>query len=114
MTINQDLYNNYGAIETNPIPSSDYHNIESEDISWDELRTFKNVIAERTRFVTNSGFPFWDLSYFHVRIDGVRYRVSNCPFDQIPKKNFKSNLYNILKEENIFIKNFFESISQLY
>lgn len=108
------MLNNYGVLETNPLLRTNYHEEMIEDISWDELKEKKDICAERIRFVTDNNFPFWDLSYFHIRINNVKYRVLNSPFEQVSKKNFKSTLYNILKKENIYIRNFFQSISQLY
>lgn len=106
------MMNEYGVYETNPI-TKDFHNEDFECISWQELQGLKNVKSERIRFVTDPGFPFWDCSYFYIRVNNKRFRVLNHPFQQIKKGNLKGQLYNILKHEGIFINGFFNSISTL-
>lgn len=107
------MINEYGVFETNPMPSG-YHDEDLEYINWEILKTMtQTIVAERIRFVSNPGFPWWDLSYFHVRIDGKRYGIIGTPFYQIGKKTFKTDLYKILKDEGIFIKDFFASISKM-
>lgn len=99
--------------ETNPMPIG-YHKQEKEYISWEELKEKKGIVAERIRFVSTPNFPFWDLTYLDVRVNNKLYSITNSPFSQVPKKDFKSYIYKILKEEEIFIKNFFDCISKLY
>lgn len=113
MTINEKLLNNYGVVEINPLSNPDYHYEEREYIDWSELKNKKGICAERIRFVTDNGFPFFDLSYCHIIINNKKYMVTNTPFEQISKNNFKSNLYKILKKDNVYIKGFFENISYL-
>jgi hypothetical protein len=104
---------NYKPFETNPMPAG-YHDEEEEYITWEELKGMPNMEADRVRFISDRGFPFWDLSYFHVRIDGKRYHVQGAPFNQVPKKGgLSKNLYGILKEEGIYIPKFFDCISTM-
>lgn len=107
------MINQYSVKELNPMPAG-YHDKEKKYISWEELKENKNITAERIRFVSTANFPFWDLSYFDIRINGELYSVLNSPFNQVPKKDFNKYIYNILKSEKVFIKNFFDCISKLY
>ena len=66
---------------------------------------------ERIRFIIDPGYPNFELSYFHVIYNNKKYNVLNSPFDEVTRKKFKSNLYNILNDEKVYIKNFFNSIS---
>lgn len=104
--------NNYGVQEVNPMPK-DYHEEELEYIGWEELRDVKGIKAERIRFLSDPGFPYWDLSYFHIRIDGKKFEVLGSPFGQVPKKGFKSYIYKVLRNQGIFIDGFFDCISTL-
>jgi len=115
MLLNEELKREYGVIEYNKIPKG-YHDIERDFICWDEIEKTDKVKAERIRFVTDRGFPMLDLSYCHLFINGKRYNVTGCPFTQISKKNWKSDLIRILKEEGIYIKDLFnpEIISILF
>jgi hypothetical protein len=110
--LNESLKRNYGVIEINPVTPG-YHEEEYEDITWEELKGKKGVKADRLRFVSDPGFPFWDCSYFFVRIDGVKYRVSGHPFEQLPKRGLKTKIYNTLKEDNVFIDGIFKYISTI-
>lgn len=122
MGMNSEIYENIGdwysqRYEVNPV-GKNYHDEDLEYMNWDD---FKDVLKSgcqkfeilRIRFITDSGFPLYDLSYFHVRIDGVKTEILDSPFTQISKKHFKSSLYNILKKQNVFIPNFFNHISTL-
>jgi hypothetical protein len=116
--LNYDLKQNYGVTEYNPIPKG-YHDEDCMYISFADLLAMivskeYRITAERLRFVTDSGFPFWELSYFHVRIDGERYEIMDCPFYKVLKHGgLNKNLYKILKSCNVYIPKFFDVISTL-
>lgn len=110
--LNEELKRNYGVTEINPL-SEGYHDEELQYISYHSLKN-KKVINERLRLVTDSGYPYYDLSYWHVRIDGKRYEVVGSPLAQIPKRTAKTYIYNCLKKDGIFVKDIFGSISTLY
>lgn len=122
--INEKLKRDYGVTEVNPLPSSNYHDHERiEYIQWGELKQYAKdghtITCERVRFVTDLYCPFWELSYCHMRISGkehkgIRYRIADTPFYQVPKRGMKKKLYDILKKEGIFIKGFFDNLSLLY
>lgn len=40
----------------------------------------------RLRLISDRGFPYWDVSYCHGKLDGKDVRVS-LPFSQIPKRD---------------------------
>jgi len=120
MLLNEKLKKEYGAIEYNAI-TENYHNEEIRHIHFDEVlekaSEGEKIISERLRFVTDSYHPYYDLSYWHVRIKGTRYRVYDSPFEQIIKKGgLKRNIYKIVKEkfDGVFISNLFDNISVLY
>jgi hypothetical protein len=111
--INEDLKRNYGVVETNPISGPEYHEEEYEDISWEELKGKKGIEADRLRLVSDPGFPTWDCSYFYIRIDGKKYYVLGHPFGELKKRGINKQIYDILKEEKVYIKNIFDRISTL-
>ena len=103
--------------EVNAITSSLYHDEECGEIGYDELkeeiRNKSKVFSERMRFVTDSDYPFWDLSYWHVRINGERYRVLDSPFERVRRKKFKQDIYKEAKASGVYIPHLFDSISTL-
>jgi len=103
--------------ETNAIIDSTYHDEDCGEINYDELveqgKNKVKIISERMRLVTDSGYPFWDLSYWHVRIDGDRYRVIDSPFERMARKTYKQDMYKEIKKSGIYIQNLFDSISTL-
>lgn len=106
--------NSHKAHELAPI-SKGYHDIDAENITWEDLKDIKKPIrSERLRFITNDGFPFYELSYHHIRIDGQRYRIIGAPYQQVPKRKFKSELLKMVKDDGIFIKDLFQTLSILY
>jgi len=103
--------------ETNPI-SEGYHSEDCNEIHFEDLvdmiREKNHVIkSERIRFVTDSGYPLVDLSYWHVRIDGERFRVEGSPFERLSKHNHKQSMYEAIKSEKVFIPNLFNDYSLL-
>jgi hypothetical protein len=103
--------------ETNAIIDSTYHDEDCGEMSYndmlEEVLTGKSISSERMRLVTDSGYPFWDLSYWHVRIDGDRYRIIDSPFERLPKKTYKQDIYKEAKKCGIYIPHLFDSISTL-
>jgi hypothetical protein len=110
--INEELKKEYGVIEVNSIPDG-YHEEEIEEISWEELKGKKGILAERLRLVSDPGYPTWDCSYFHVKISGVKYRVLNHPFGDLKKRGLNKQIFDILQKEKIFVKGIFDCISTL-
>ena len=81
-------------------------------ISFEELKGFDDLIkAIRLRFVTDSHCPTLDFSYLLIEVDGKEYKVDNVPFYQLNKKKWKSELYQIMKESDIYIKDLFDVVS---
>lgn len=114
MTLGQEYSEKY---EVNPV-SKGYHDIDQEYISFNELVDLikskeHKITSTRIRFVTDYGFPYYCMSYFHVSIDGVRHSVLGSPFEQVPKRQFRQQLYKILKQVDVYIPCFFDSISTL-
>lgn len=118
----KDFYENEGQkysdkYEVNPVPQC-YHEQDCDEIDFEEVVDIiaeKRVVvkSERMRFVTDSGYPYYDLSYWHVRIGSERFRVLNSPFEQLPKKKFKQLIYSRINAHNVFIQDLFASISTL-
>lgn len=120
--VHSNIYESVGdwysqKYEVNPV-GRDYHDEDLDFMNWDD---FKDIVANgsqtfeilRIRFITDSGFPFYDLSYFHVRIDGKKTEILDSPFSQVNKKFFKNKLYEILKKEGVYLPNFFSRVSTL-
>lgn len=116
------LYENEGKkysdkYEVNPIQQG-YHDGDCYEIDFEEVVDIiaeKRAVvkSERMRFVTDSGYPYYDLSYWHIRISSERFRVLNSPFEQLPKKKFKQLIYSRINARNVFIQDLFASISTL-
>jgi hypothetical protein len=58
----------------------------------------------RCRFVSDPGFPFWDLSYcYGILRDGTPVRVQ-VPFFQVPKSGMSRHLVEAAKRDGVFAK----------
>lgn len=118
------IHKGYGGVEeTNPLPYQNYHEEDIEYISLGELKDMynegKKIKAIRLRLVSDVGYPSWDMSYFHVSVDGVKYGITDTTTDNgnslssIPKKYSKKHIYKWVKDSGIFIQDLFGSISTL-
>lgn len=101
-------------LETNPLPSPDYHQVERKRIDWSQLKRTDKIECERLRLLTDPRSPVFDISYFHVIVNGERYQVHNLPFTNLPKRRWKSKLVQACKDQGIFIRNLFENVSILW
>jgi hypothetical protein len=118
----KDFYENEGQkysdkYEVNPVPEC-YHEQDCDEIDFEEvvdllLLKEDKIESERMRFVTDSGYPYYDLSYWHIKLNGQRFRVLNSPFEQLPKRKFKQLIYSRINARKVFINNLFASISTL-
>jgi len=106
--------------ESNPLIDPDtYHRnvtykIEGGGaVDWSSSQ-LKRII--RMRFLSDPGFPFWDLSYCHGEmIDGSIVRVA-LPFYQLKKgRSIISQIIEYAKKDNVFAKGLgiFNAISTL-
>ena len=121
--MNEIYTNTNGVQELFPLasPNDDDYNVMCFDEIENCIKEKKKVVASRLRFVTNIGTPFYDLSYFQIYVDSVKYNVEHLPFEQIPKStkranynDLKRNLYKVIKLLDSpfpYIENIFESIS---
>ena len=108
MTIDRNIY---GTIETNGLPSgSDYHNEFSNapSVPWDT----EGLTITRLRLLSGPGFPVWDVSYCHGRLNGDPV-VVDLPFSQLPKRGMKRALYAEARKTGRYIKGLFDAISTL-
>lgn len=103
MLLNEELYKKYGAIEYNTLPGANYHDIERETVSWYDLKKSDRLIAERIRILTDPGFPWFDISYFHLWINGKPSEIRDFPVDQLPRRTYKKILIEECKKQGIFI-----------
>ncbi len=71
----------------------------------------------RVRYISDPGFPFWDLSYcWGLMKDGERVRVQlGQGMYQVPKRNFKGHMIEAARRDGVFLKGlgFFDNISTL-
>ena len=79
-----------------------------ETVSW----TTPGLEITRLRLLSDPGFPAWDISYCHGKLNGRHVDVE-LPFSQLPKYNMKSWLYKEAQKTGVFIKGLFNSISTL-
>jgi hypothetical protein len=101
--------------ELNPLENpKGYHNIERARINWEELKTTDRIYCERIRFLTDPGFPFMDLSYFHATVNGEKCIIENSPFWQIPKRTWKTYLIKQCKKDKLFVRGIIENASILW
>lgn len=115
MLLNEEMYKKYGVIEYNSITPG-YHEIERENGSWYELKKSDRIIAERIRLITDPGFPWFDISYFHLWVNGTPTEFRDFPVIQLPKKGYKKVLIEECQKQGIFVKDIASDfvISRLY
>ena len=80
-----------------------YHNQFDENFAGEVYWTTPGLRVARLRLLSDPGFPVWDVSYCHGKLNGKNVRVE-LPFTQLPKKNFKQFIINEAKKENLFAK----------
>jgi hypothetical protein len=103
--LNQDLYKNYGAIETNGLKDGQsYHEMERENVYFDEITSKDKVVMERLRLITDSYVPFYDISYIHITFNGKPAELLDFPYSQLNKRGWKKQLVELCKDRGIFIK----------
>lgn len=124
------MVNEYGVNETNPLGKNG-HDFENDPIvgtvDWTDERLAR---IERLRFISDPGFPLWDLSYCHGRLkDGRRVNVS-LPFSQLArthrtmtaegsrlvrKPSISNQIVAFAKKDGVFAKGLgiFDAISTL-
>jgi hypothetical protein len=79
-----------------------------EVVDW----TTPGLEITRLRLLSDPGFPAWDVSYCHGLLNGRHVDVE-LPFSQLPKRGYKSFLYNEAKKTGKFIRGLFSAISTL-
>lgn len=85
--------------ETNPV-NSEYHNEEIVGrVEWNA----KGLKITRMRMISDSGFPFWDISYCHGILNGKKVEVI-LPFSQLSKFGWKGEIINYAKRQGIYAK----------
>lgn len=83
---------------------------EIETVDWIE----PGLEITRLRLLSDPGFPAWDVSYCHGKLNGRHVEV-RLPFSQLPKfgGGYKRALYAEAKKTGKFIKGLFSAISTL-
>ena len=92
----------YGVNETNPMPAG-YHDEEPNSwVEWNDARLEKVI---RLRLLSDPGFPVWDVSYCHGRLDdGTKVGVI-LPFDQLSKrKSLKAQIIRYAQKDRVYAK----------
>lgn len=82
-----------------------------DTVDWTE----EGLEITRLRLLSDPGFPVWDVSYCHGRLNGRHVDVQ-LPFSQLPKYGkggYKAALYQEAKSTGKYIKGLFSSISTL-
>jgi hypothetical protein len=92
---------------------NDRHSQEGgvETVCW----TTPGLEITRLRFLSDPGFPAWDVSYVHGVLNGKHVDVE-VPFSQLPKYGkggMKAALYKEAQKTGKFIKGLFSAISTL-
>lgn len=91
--------------ETNPLENGqDYHEEERIYVYFEELTSEDEIEMERLRLLTDSGLPFYDISYIHIIYNGKKAQLLDFPVNKLPKKGWKEKMIDICKKNNIFIK----------
>jgi hypothetical protein len=114
--INAELLRNYGTIEINPLPSKNYHDLDRKTISWYSLTKSDKITATRLRLLTSPNYPWFDVSYFHLTVNGEHVEIRDIPIDKLGRKTYKSELIQACKDQGIFVKDITSDfiISKLY
>lgn len=104
-------------ISTNEVTAEYHYNRHAAaSVSWKT----PGLQITRLRMVSDAGFPYWDISYCHGKLNGEDVDVE-LPFHQIPKKWAKDPngwgkgfIINIAKQEGVYAKDtgIFEAFSQ--
>lgn len=68
-------------------------------VYWD----VRGLKVTRLRLLSDSGFPYWDVSYCIGILNGEAVFV-DLPFNQIPKAQLKSYIIARAKKDNIYAK----------
>lgn len=96
----------YGNLETpNQLGSvkagQEYHSQfnEAPTVYWDA----KGLKITRFRILTDPGFPAWDVSYCHGRLNGKPVNV-DLPFAQMPKRGWKRYVVEMAKKDGVYAK----------
>lgn len=92
----------YGVSETNPLPKGFHDEAPEFTVEWTDPELAR---IERLRFVSDPGFPFWDVSYCHGRLkDGRKVRVE-LPFSQLQKRvPISVQIIKYAKKDGVFAK----------
>lgn len=78
-------------------------------VDWTE----KGLTITRLRLLSDPGFPFWDVSYCHGKMDNGQLVRVELPFSQLPKRGMKQALYAEAQRTGKYIAGLFTSISTL-
>jgi len=70
-----------------------------ETVDW----TTKGLYVTRLRLLSDPGFPWWDVSYCHGRLNGRHVNVQ-LPFSQLPKRGMKVAIIEAAKHDKVFAK----------
>lgn len=96
---------NGGAIEVNPMDQATIDAREAIDHGkpmW--LGDPQLARLTRVRFLSDPGFPYWDLSYaYGVTKDGTPVRVT-FPVGQFPRRGLKRALVEMASELGVYAK----------
>lgn len=91
----------YGHYEHNPLPTG-YHDEEALlQVDWTDPRLAR---IERMRFVSDPGFPAWDLSYCFGRLKSGEKVEVLLPFTQLPKRNMFGALIQYAKRDRVYLR----------
>lgn len=94
------------------INGSDFHDeyVDVERVPW----TTKNLKITRFRILSDIGFPLWDVSYCYGDVNGEKV-VVELPFDQLPKRKWKSSIIRYAKRDGVYAKGLgiFENVSAI-
>ena len=103
--INEKLFKDYGAYEINGLINGyEYHKQERIQVLFDQLTSEDKISLERFRMLSDSGLPFYDISYIHIKYNGQNANLIGFPTMQLTKRKWKSEVVNICKKKGIFIK----------
>jgi hypothetical protein len=96
-----DYRETYGARETNGLTSSAYHyeRESTADVEW----TAPGLRITRLRLISDPGFPLWDVSYCHGKLNGADVDVL-LPFSQLPKRGMRRAIVEAAKADGVFAK----------
>ena len=99
-TINTDLARDYGAFETNNLASTGISHEDTTNVTldWNDPKLAEII---RIRFLSDRGFPLYDVSYVLGRdVDGNQVRVA-LPRHQYGKRTYLSELYADARADGI-------------